>query len=607
MLLSLGALSAGGCGSKENTVNAGSPMCQAGELRCKSTAVEVCKEDGSGFELQEVCSGDTAFCAGGACVACEMGSQYCSGNILYGRCQHSSETEVVVQDCSVVNQVCSDGRCRIASCEPASVTCEGNTVVTCSVDGLTIAKREPCGASQQCFDGKCEKWVCRPGSHCKNTSQVEVCSEDGLTMLEMRNCSAAQACEEGECRARICTPGETYCKDGARIVCSVSGTAEEEWPCGARRSCANNDQCEDWACEPNTDFCDEAQPSRCAADGLSATALAACSGDASCRAGACESWVCPAGEDYCQGNQPSRCAADGLSSALLGPACSGSLPYCEFAACEGVPFADYDGYARWPLPGTPGHPFSYTLNAAETVVDNVTGLEWQRAAFPGAQTWDAAEGYCASLSWGGRSDWRLPTRMELFSLVDYARSTPAVDTTAFPATANNRFWAATGRTGGAERWYVDFSIGVAYVQSGSATNHVRCVAAATPQQSVPSSGHFFEVTGNTVLDTATGLEWQGGASPSQQNQINSIMYCTQLTLDGKTDWRLPTVAELSSLMPGRKAAAPYIDLTIFPGTQANYWSATPVSGSSDYWYVNFGTGSTHSLGPSVPGLARCVR
>ncbi|MCW5792057.1 MAG: hypothetical protein KIT72_16695 [Polyangiaceae bacterium] len=37
-------------------------MCQAGELRCKSTVVEACNADGSGFELREVCSDSAPFC-----------------------------------------------------------------------------------------------------------------------------------------------------------------------------------------------------------------------------------------------------------------------------------------------------------------------------------------------------------------------------------------------------------------------------------------------------------------------------------------------------------------------------------------------------------------
>ena len=37
-------------------------------------------------------------------------------------------------------------------------------------------------------------------------------------------------------------------------------------------------------------------------------------------------------------------------------------------------------------------------------------------------TWDAAKTYCAGLSLGGSTDWRLPNIQELMSIVDYSQS-----------------------------------------------------------------------------------------------------------------------------------------------------------------------------------------
>ncbi|MBX3185350.1 MAG: hypothetical protein KIT72_16675 [Polyangiaceae bacterium] len=152
-------------------MNAGSPMCQAGELRCTSTVVEVCNQDGSSFEVQEACSGSTPFCAVGACVECEVGSQYCSGNVVYGRCEQSSDKEILVLDCAAVGQVCSGGRCRVQACEPASATCDGNTVVTCAADGLSVASRTPCSVNERCFDGTCEEVRCSPGAKICNRAR----------------------------------------------------------------------------------------------------------------------------------------------------------------------------------------------------------------------------------------------------------------------------------------------------------------------------------------------------------------------------------------------------------------------------------------------------
>ncbi len=489
--------------------------------------------------------------------------------------------------------------------------------------------------------------VCKPGTHCNSKNQVEVCSEDGDTLLETHSCGTTEGCEEGECKPRACPANAIYCKSGVRTVCSASGTSEQAMPCGERQTCVDEGRCEAWVCEPGADYCEGAEPRRCAPDGLSFTSLgAACSGDSTCSAGVCEPWVCEPAAEYCEGTEPRRCAANGLSFTSLGAACSGastcsagvcepwvcdqpSADYCagmearscaadglsssSLEVCLGVQAcitgacADYEGYARGLLPGTPGHPHSYTVDAAaKTVLDNVTGLLWQREPAPNLLGRSEAVSYCDTLTWGGRSDWRLPTRMELFSLVDYGQSDPAIDSAAFPSSPSDEFWAASARPDD-NTWFVSFRDGTAFV-FGAGASYVRCVAEGTPQRAIPASGHFFETTDDTVMDHATGLEWQRGSSPSAQSQVDSISYCDSLSLSGKTDWRLPTVVELSSLMPARKDEQPLIDLTVFPDTQTSaYWSASPVAASSLGWYVSFDAGYTNTVPVGDSGWARCVR
>lgn len=52
-----------------------------------------------------------------------------------------------------------------------------------------------------------------------------------------------------------------------------------------------------------------------------------------------------------------------------------------------------------------------------TWVDPKTGLEWQYRS-PGEMSWDGAMEYAQSLGLDGRHDWRLPTALELESLLD---------------------------------------------------------------------------------------------------------------------------------------------------------------------------------------------
>jgi len=62
------------------------------------------------------------------------------------------------------------------------------------------------------------------------------------------------------------------------------------------------------------------------------------------------------------------------------------------------------------------------LPGPETV--NNAGHEWQRCDDGSTYNWDAANAYCANLSLDGHSDWRLPTKDELKSLVVCTNGTP---------------------------------------------------------------------------------------------------------------------------------------------------------------------------------------
>ncbi len=120
-------------------------------------------------------------------------------------------------------------------------------------------------------------------------------------------------------------------------------------------------------------------------------------------------------------------------------------------------------------------------------------------------------------------------------------------------------------------------------------------------------------TGNgAISDVATGLMWR----VCSQGQTFSTGACTGTALtynwksaletaatvnadpvglgSGYSDWRLPNENELGSLVDKSCSAAPRINITKFPSTQAvaaGYWSSTPdkVTATSA-WYVDFSVG-----------------
>lgn len=120
-------------------------------------------------------------------------------------------------------------------------------------------------------------------------------------------------------------------------------------------------------------------------------------------------------------------------------------------------------------------PGRYAVNEG-SVTDAATGLIWQRDVDPGIYDWSAAAAYCSSLSLDGSSGWRLPNVKELQSIVDVRASFPAIDTTAFPSTPSDYFWASTQDVEfPSYRWAVDFRTGEILVGVATADARVRCV------------------------------------------------------------------------------------------------------------------------------------
>lgn len=140
-------------------------------------------------------------------------------------------------------------------------------------------------------------------------------------------------------------------------------------------------------------------------------------------------------------------------------------------------------WANWRMPnpvatGLP-NPADYSINTGQgIVVDNVTKLTWRRDAGSDAVTWDVATNYCNGLEFAGYSDWRLPTAIELISLVDFTKPTsePTIDEIAFPMTPADWFWTATPLANMANSvWIVSFGTGDTSANNVGGKFRMRCV------------------------------------------------------------------------------------------------------------------------------------
>lgn len=120
-------------------------------------------------------------------------------------------------------------------------------------------------------------------------------------------------------------------------------------------------------------------------------------------------------------------------------------------------------WSRWGVDPN-GPPTEQFDTSAETVFDTVTGLTWQRyVQSTQPAKWEDAAAGCAALSLGGKTGWRLPTRIELASITDYRLQMPASNPSVFPDTPNSSFWtASTYARDPASAWTCRFDEG-AYV------------------------------------------------------------------------------------------------------------------------------------------------
>ena len=87
--------------------------------------------------------------------------------------------------------------------------------------------------------------------------------------------------------------------------------------------------------------------------------------------------------------------------------------------------------------------FLCVMNGDYGVLDQETGLVWQKRPFTDPMTWYDAILHCYGLEGGGRHGWRLPGQAELASLVDYSLNSPALPPGhPFEEIQLGKFWSA---------------------------------------------------------------------------------------------------------------------------------------------------------------------
>ncbi len=489
---------------------------------------------------------------GGVCIEPDVCD--CTGTGYEGsRCQTPENGEEPICDPPCENDgVCLEGnvchcpsgfegdRCEIPACDPA-----------CQNGGVCVAPNV-CDCSGTGYEG----------DYCQTPENGEehVCDpecENGGVCLEGNVCSCPDGYEGDRCELPICDP---ECQNGG--VCTPPDS------CDCSNTLFIGDTCDVFA--PPAEYCE----------------------DNIC-------WpVPPTGQTKCYDND------NGPHGEVLG--CL--LEDREILCPTGVPAdcdpddpeefcgqdAQYPGNVRELIchdaDGDAQPDCSGDALEDEVVVDSLTGLMWQRTFPEASMNNQAARQYCQDLDYAGYSDWRVPNFHELHSLVDYGRCHPAIDSDAFPGIPagdgvfqqDSRWWTSSASpvlTG--QVFWVDFG-GDSTSGSGNPSLHykVRCVRDGHDGTRNVRNPPRFEVTDpagegeEVATDLVTGLIWQKEYIDALYKWGDALRACEILTYAGESDWRLPDIHELVSILNLDRAAPP----SDFPGMDLD-WAMMTDSGN----------------------------
>ena len=267
------------------------------------------------------------------------------------------------------------------------------------------------------------------------------------------------------------------------------------------------------------------------------------------------------------------------------------------------------------------------------VTDLLSGLTWSRdanlAEFP--LTWQEALAFVAGMNRDqcfGRSDWRMPNRRELRSLLSLQTKKPALpERHPFTNMFHGWYWTSTtAAISPTHAWYVALD-GARMFYGGKdqsfmlwpvrglgegvipRTGQSLCYdTAGTPitcdgsgqdgelRLGVPWPAPRFELMGDNILDRLTNLKWHRNANLSSQPVIwrKALAAVAAINQEGNTTiWRLPNINELESLVdcathsPALPCGHPFVAL------QDIYWSSSTSLFEPDWaWALYLGKGAT---------------
>jgi hypothetical protein len=253
-------------------------------------------------------------------------------------------------------------------------------------------------------------------------------------------------------------------------------------------------------------------------------------------------------------------------------------------------------------------------SASDEVTDTATGLVWQAGDDGKTYTQPAAITHCGAFrSSQATTGWRLPSVVELVTLVDNGVALPSIDPT-FSGTQTTNYWTATATASSKMlAWTVKFDFGEVIPLLMDTPLPVRCVRGESKVLGAGGGGLRkagpLQASTDTVRDETTMLEWQRRDDGTKRSWKDALSYCAALSLGGLGGWHLPNISELEGIVQYDALHNGVAIDTAFQDAKGDlYWTSTQNEGAPTLsWSITFNLGAVDGVTTSGFGYARCVR
>lgn len=260
---------------------------------------------------------------------------------------------------------------------------------------------------------------------------------------------------------------------------------------------------------------------------------------------------------------------------------------------EGQPFYGQDGSYSFNIP-------DYREEGA-AVHESVTGLDWKRHPAP-ELTWQEAIDGCAGFGDG----YRLPSRLELVSLIDYGRTEAKAGPASLHDLKPDYHWTTSITPSTTSVWVVHLGCGpypcdMPDTSSPVGAGTTRRTYNGTPSAAIcvkgeplfadpppPPAAPPDPPLAPAYTDTRTGLVWSHVIHIGTWKE--AIFDCETWVENGAEDWRLPNIKELQTIII--ETAIEATKFLPFVETEATLWSSTPYVGASGWAYALYSNGGT---------------